>query len=170
MRDMRRVPPGLLARLAGDPSIRVLVLAGAGGRAFCAGNDVSEFDAIRAASEAAPGRTLRSSGTTPSTTKRLPERSLPAETCSAPDILFLLQGSMSVIVRSQWPRQSRVAVASRERNRPSPPFGAPEWRRVEPAVGSVFGDPPASGMAERRTAARQPGFAAAKRPSWVRPP
>ena len=51
--EMWRALPGLLARVAGDPSIRVLVLAGAGERAFCAGNDVSEFDAIRADPEAA---------------------------------------------------------------------------------------------------------------------
>lgn len=40
--------PGLLARVAEDPAIRVLVLAGAGERAFSTGNDISEFDAIRA--------------------------------------------------------------------------------------------------------------------------
>jgi len=51
-----------------------------------------------------------------------------------------------------------------------PPFGAPGWRRVEPAVGGAFGDPLGIRVAERRTAARQPGFAVAKRPSWVRPP
>jgi enoyl-CoA hydratase len=45
--------PGLLARVAEDPAIRVLVLAGAGERAFCAGNDISEFDTIRADPEAA---------------------------------------------------------------------------------------------------------------------
>lgn len=46
--EMWRALPGLLARVAEEPSIRVLVLAGAGERAFCGGNDVSEFDAIRA--------------------------------------------------------------------------------------------------------------------------
>ena len=46
--EMWRALPGLLARVAEEPSIRVLVLAGAGERAFCTGNDVSEFDAIRA--------------------------------------------------------------------------------------------------------------------------
>ena len=45
--------PGLLARVAEDPAIRVLVLAGAGERAFCTGNDISEFDTIRADPEAA---------------------------------------------------------------------------------------------------------------------
>lgn len=40
--------PPLLERVATDPAIRVLVLAGAGERAFCTGNDLSEFDALRA--------------------------------------------------------------------------------------------------------------------------
>ena len=45
---MWRALPGLLARVAEDAAVRVLVLAGAGERAFCTGNDISEFDAIRA--------------------------------------------------------------------------------------------------------------------------
>ncbi len=39
--------PGLLRRVAEDNAIRVLVLAGAGDRAFCSGNDTSEFEAMR---------------------------------------------------------------------------------------------------------------------------
>src|SRR5262249_33800873 len=35
-----------LAQLAGDPAARVLVVTGAGTRAFCAGSDVSEFPAV----------------------------------------------------------------------------------------------------------------------------
>lgn len=34
---------GLCTSLAGDPSVRVLVLRGAGGRAFAAGNEISDF-------------------------------------------------------------------------------------------------------------------------------
>jgi enoyl-CoA hydratase len=51
--EMWQALPALLARVAEDPAIRVLVLAGAGDRAFCTGNDVSEFDRIRADPEAA---------------------------------------------------------------------------------------------------------------------
>ncbi len=40
--------PSLLDRVASDPAIRVLLLQGAGERAFCTGNDISEFEAIRA--------------------------------------------------------------------------------------------------------------------------
>lgn len=46
--EMWRALPALLARVAEEPGARVLVLAGTGERAFCTGNDVSEFDAIRA--------------------------------------------------------------------------------------------------------------------------
>jgi enoyl-CoA hydratase/carnithine racemase len=35
-----------LDRLAADPAARVLVVTGAGQRAFCAGSDVSEFPAV----------------------------------------------------------------------------------------------------------------------------
>lgn len=51
--EMWQALPGLLARVAEDPAIRVLVLAGEGERAFCTGNDISEFDTIRADPEAA---------------------------------------------------------------------------------------------------------------------
>jgi enoyl-CoA hydratase len=36
-----------LERLAADPAARVLVVTGAGARAFCAGSDVSEFPAVQ---------------------------------------------------------------------------------------------------------------------------
>ena len=51
--EMWQALPSLLARVAEDPSIRVLVLAGSGDRAFCTGNDISEFDTIRADPQAA---------------------------------------------------------------------------------------------------------------------
>ncbi len=51
--EMWQALPALLARVAEDPAIRVLILAGAGDRAFCTGNDISEFDSIRADPEAA---------------------------------------------------------------------------------------------------------------------
>ncbi|WP_164867974.1 enoyl-CoA hydratase-related protein [Rhodovarius crocodyli] len=51
--EMWQAMPGLLRRVAEDPAIRVLVLAGAGERAFCTGNDISEFDTIRNNPEAA---------------------------------------------------------------------------------------------------------------------
>lgn len=45
---MWRELPALLDRVEADRAIRVLVLQGAGERAFCTGNDTSEFEAIRA--------------------------------------------------------------------------------------------------------------------------
>lgn len=51
--EMWQALPALLARVAEDPAIRVLVLAGAGERAFSTGNDISEFDTVRADPEAA---------------------------------------------------------------------------------------------------------------------
>jgi len=44
--------PALLARVAEDAAIRVLVLHGAGDRVFCGGNEASEFETIRATPEA----------------------------------------------------------------------------------------------------------------------
>lgn len=44
--------PDIAARLDGDPSIRAIVLRGAGERAFVSGSDVSEFDALRDGSAA----------------------------------------------------------------------------------------------------------------------
>lgn len=45
--------PGLLAELARDPDLRVCIVRGAGGKSFCAGADISEFEAIRSTPEAA---------------------------------------------------------------------------------------------------------------------
>lgn len=42
-----------LSAVEDDPAIRVLLLEGAGDRAFCTGNDISEFDTLRADPEAA---------------------------------------------------------------------------------------------------------------------
>jgi enoyl-CoA hydratase/carnithine racemase len=44
---MWRALPDLLQQAAEDRATRVLVLTGAGERAFCSGNDVSEFDQVR---------------------------------------------------------------------------------------------------------------------------
>jgi enoyl-CoA hydratase len=51
--EMWHALPGLLGRVSDSPDIRVLVLEGAGERAFCTGNDISEFDTIRSDPEAA---------------------------------------------------------------------------------------------------------------------
>jgi enoyl-CoA hydratase len=51
--EMWQALPALLARVADDAAIRVLVLSGEGDRAFCSGNDISEFETIRADPEAA---------------------------------------------------------------------------------------------------------------------
>ncbi|MCK7614566.1 enoyl-CoA hydratase-related protein [Roseibium sediminicola] len=45
--------PARLDRLREDPAIRVCIVRGAGGRSFCAGADISEFEAIRSTPEAA---------------------------------------------------------------------------------------------------------------------
>lgn len=57
---MWRALPALLDQVAEDPAIRVLILQGAGDRAFCTGNDISEFEAIRAdAAQSAAYNTLQ---------------------------------------------------------------------------------------------------------------
>jgi len=45
--------PDLLERVKQDASVRVCVLRGAGGKSFCAGADISEFEAVRSTPEAA---------------------------------------------------------------------------------------------------------------------
>jgi enoyl-CoA hydratase/carnithine racemase len=44
--EMTRQLSALLDRLAADPQVRVLILTGAGDRAFCAGSDLSEFPSM----------------------------------------------------------------------------------------------------------------------------
>ncbi len=46
--DMWRAFPELLAKVQDDAAVRVVVLQGAGDRSFCSGNDISEFDKVRA--------------------------------------------------------------------------------------------------------------------------
>jgi enoyl-CoA hydratase len=48
---MWRAMPDICARFAADPQARVLVLSGAGDKAFCAGNDISEFARVRSTAE-----------------------------------------------------------------------------------------------------------------------
>jgi enoyl-CoA hydratase len=43
--------PAVLERFAVDDAVRVILLSGAGGRAFCAGNDISEFEERRSTKE-----------------------------------------------------------------------------------------------------------------------
>jgi enoyl-CoA hydratase/carnithine racemase len=45
---MWRSFPKILARVQDDITVRVLVLQGAGDRAFCSGNDIGEFEKVRA--------------------------------------------------------------------------------------------------------------------------
>jgi enoyl-CoA hydratase len=49
---MRVVLPQVVTAAIDDPQIRVIVLRGAGGRAFCAGADVTEFQAASSLNEA----------------------------------------------------------------------------------------------------------------------
>ena len=48
---MWRTLPTLVAEASADPEIRVLVLEGAGPKAFCAGADISEFEKNRSSEE-----------------------------------------------------------------------------------------------------------------------
>jgi enoyl-CoA hydratase len=50
---MWRAVPEILAEVEADPEVRVIVLRGAGTRAFSAGADISEFDSVRAGEAAA---------------------------------------------------------------------------------------------------------------------
>lgn len=45
--------PGLVARAVADEDVRVVILRGAGDKAFCAGADISEFETARTAENAA---------------------------------------------------------------------------------------------------------------------
>lgn len=44
--------PGLIDQAVNDPATRVIAVRGAGGRAFCAGADISQFGAVRTGGEA----------------------------------------------------------------------------------------------------------------------
>jgi enoyl-CoA hydratase/carnithine racemase len=50
--DMWRSVPGLIATAEADASVRVIVLTGAGEKAFCAGADISQFGEKRTGEEA----------------------------------------------------------------------------------------------------------------------
>ena len=49
--EMWRAVPDIVADFEGDPEVRVIVLTGAGERAFVSGADISEFEAKRSAEE-----------------------------------------------------------------------------------------------------------------------
>lgn len=50
--DMWQAIPAILDRFESDPAVRVVVLRGAGDKAFISGADISEFEKIRASAEA----------------------------------------------------------------------------------------------------------------------
>lgn len=50
--DMWRSVPGLIEKAETDPAVRVVVLTGAGDKAFCAGADISQFGEKRTGEEA----------------------------------------------------------------------------------------------------------------------
>src|SRR5262245_58559995 len=50
--DMWEAIPGVLADFGADPAIRVVVLAGAGDKAFVSGADISQFESQRSSAEA----------------------------------------------------------------------------------------------------------------------
>lgn len=49
--EMWRAVPQIMAEFEGDPEVRVIVLAGAGEKAFVSGADISEFETKRSAEE-----------------------------------------------------------------------------------------------------------------------
>lgn len=51
--EMWRLLPGILADLDGDPEVRVVLLRGAGEKAFASGADISEFEEARSTPEKA---------------------------------------------------------------------------------------------------------------------
>jgi enoyl-CoA hydratase len=51
--SMWQAVPTIMGELAGDPAIRVVILAGAGEKAFISGADISEFEERRGSKEAA---------------------------------------------------------------------------------------------------------------------
>jgi hypothetical protein len=53
--EIRAALPGLLTTLQADPDVRVIVLTGAGDKAFVSGADISEFGAQRTAPAARAG-------------------------------------------------------------------------------------------------------------------
>jgi enoyl-CoA hydratase len=50
--DMRRAIPGIMADFEADDDVRVVVIAGAGEKAFISGSDISQFGAKRSSEEA----------------------------------------------------------------------------------------------------------------------
>src|SRR5262245_50421886 len=52
--EMTRELNTLVSRLAFDPGVRVMVLAGSGTKAFCAGSDIKEFPQMMAAGAVVP--------------------------------------------------------------------------------------------------------------------
>ena len=73
--ELTRRLQAALDRLAADPAARVLVVTGAGPRAFCAGSDVSEFPVGRrttSCGRSSPRRTRRTAGSTTSRSRRSP--------------------------------------------------------------------------------------------------
>ncbi|MBV9521172.1 MAG: enoyl-CoA hydratase/isomerase family protein, partial [Alphaproteobacteria bacterium] len=50
--EMWEAAEAILADFARDPAIRVVVLSGAGGKAFVSGADISKFESERASAEA----------------------------------------------------------------------------------------------------------------------
>lgn len=52
--DLSRQLNALVAKLAVDPSVRVMVLTGSGSKAFCAGSDIKEFPEMMAAGAVVP--------------------------------------------------------------------------------------------------------------------
>jgi len=61
--DLTRALGQALDELARDPAVRVLVLTGAGDRAFCAGSDVSEFTHMMGAGQVVPKKLAKENET-----------------------------------------------------------------------------------------------------------
>ena len=65
--DMWLAVPKIIAAFEADPNVRVIVLAGAGEKAFVSGADISQFEDMRAAKEAVKNMSCAFPGPTRST-------------------------------------------------------------------------------------------------------
>ena len=73
--EMWEATARILHEYAKDPEVRVLVLTGAGGKAFVSGADISKFEDERSTKEASSATTRRSSTAMPPC---IPSRSRPS--------------------------------------------------------------------------------------------
>jgi enoyl-CoA hydratase len=94
-REMREALPILLATLQADPSVRVVVLAGAGEKAFMAGADISEFASMPAPSVPG-GASIRTAVTDPWTRLEKPILAMIRGYCLGGGVLIALEADIRI--------------------------------------------------------------------------